>query len=166
MPGLINELVSVLEEQAENYENLLALSHEKVDVIVHNDVKSLQRITSVENTIIGRNQKLEKIRIALNKDIANVLNKKEDELTISLLSELIKNQPEHPKLIDVSKRITKALTDLKDVNDRNRVLIENSIEFIDFNINLIRGSTASPPIYPNNKKYNNEDGTSLFDAKQ
>jgi flagellar biosynthesis/type III secretory pathway chaperone len=65
--GLMDNLLEILSEQAENYENLLGLSKEKKDVIVSNDVKDLQTITSLENTLLGKHQRLEKKRIEVTK---------------------------------------------------------------------------------------------------
>jgi len=119
MAGLINELLTVLNEQAENYENLLALSHEKNQVLVQNDVKSLQKITNVENIIVGNNQKLEKRRTKIIKDISTVLGKAEADMTLTLLSEMIKDQDEHPALVEVSGRLRATVDSLKEINETN-----------------------------------------------
>ncbi|MCL2617439.1 MAG: flagellar protein FlgN [Defluviitaleaceae bacterium] len=164
MAGLINELLTVLNEQAENYENLLALSHEKRQVLVQNDVKSLQKITNVENIIVGNNQRLEKQRVRITRDISTVLGKNESDMTLSLLAELIARQEEHPALVAVAKRLRAAVDELKEVNDSNKALLAFSLDYVDFTMNLIRGAADGTPGFD---EVSAADGRStLFDAKQ
>ncbi|MCL2851482.1 MAG: flagellar protein FlgN [Defluviitaleaceae bacterium] len=167
MTGLINELLTVLNEQAENYENLLALSHEKHQVLVQNDVKSLQKITNVENIIVGNNQRLEKKRMKIVSDISTVLGKKESDMTLTVLAGLIERQDEHPALVEVTKRLRATVEDLKEINERNKTLLEFSLDYIDFSMNLIR-SSMSEGITDNYDASNQpDDGRStLFQAKQ
>ncbi|MCL2617197.1 MAG: flagellar protein FlgN [Defluviitaleaceae bacterium] len=163
MAGLINELLTVLNEQAENYENLLALSHEKNQVLVQNDVKSLQKITNVENIIVGNNQKLEKRRTKIIKDISTVLGKAEADMTLTLLSEMIKDQDEHPALVEVSGRLRATVDSLKEINETNKTLLAFSLDYVEFTMNLIRGASSDGA--PDN--YSKEQGgSSLFEAKQ
>ena len=164
MAGLINELLTVLNEQTENYENLLALSHEKHQVLVENDVKALQKITNVENIIVGNNQRLEKKRVKITADISTVLGKRESDMTLSLLAEMIKQQEEYPALVDVSKRLRTAVEDLKEVNDRNKTLLEFSLDYIDFTMNLVRSSASDAP--PSNYNNSVQPDSTLFQAKQ
>ena len=166
MAGLINELLTVLNEQAENYENLLALSREKHQVLVHNDVKSLQKITNVENIIIGNNQRLEKKRTKTIRDISTVLGKNESDMTLSLLADLIKQQDEHPELVKVSQRLRSAVEELKEVNDSNKTLLAFSLDYVDFTMNLVRGAVSEGA--PNSIDITGSDDGShtLFQAKQ
>ena len=165
MAGLINELLTVLNEQAENYENLLALSHEKHEVLVQNDVKSLQKITNVENIIVGNNQRLEKKRIKITKDISTVLGKSEADMTLSLLAELISKQEEHPALVEVATRLRTTVEQLKEINDSNKALLAFSLDYVDFTMNLVRGAVSDMP--PSSIDPERDNGRSnLFEAKQ
>ena len=173
MAGLINELLTVLNDQAENYENLLAVSHEKHQVLVANDVKSLQKITNVENIIVGNNQKLEKKRAKIVKDISTVLGKKEEDMTLTLLAELIKQQDEHPALVEVTHRLRATVDQLKEINESNKTLLAFSLDYIEFTMNLLRGATSNEAhdnyssVLNSNNSGSTADGRStLFEAKQ
>jgi len=104
LAGLINELIDILYSQANNYDELLVLSKEKRTVIIENNTEMLQKITQAENTIIGRNQRMENKRLEIISNIANVLNYDANELTVSSLAELIRGQAEYPELVKVKRK--------------------------------------------------------------
>ena len=169
MAGLINELLVVLNDQAENYENLLGLSQEKHEVLVQNDVKSLQKITNVENIIVGNNQKLEKKRVKIIRDISMVLGRKEDEMTLTLLAELIKQQEEYAPLVEVSQRLRSVVDQLKEANESNKTLLALSLDYVEFTMNLIRGASSDgvPDNYITSSNLGlGDSGSALFEAKQ
>lgn len=164
MAGLINELLDILHEQAQRCEELLGLSQEKRGVIIANDVESLQKITHLENLIVSQNQKLERKRTAVLKDIATVLNKKENELTLSVLAELMQGQEEQSAIVEVGERLRRTLHELSDVNAHNASLIQNALDYIDYSLNVIR-SSASNSAFFTAKGEQITDGTPFFDAK-
>lgn len=92
MAGMTGQLVEILTEQTERYEELLGLANEKRDVIIANDIEGLQKINHLENLVVSQNQKLEKKRIALVADMALVLDQKEEDLTLTKIIELMKDK--------------------------------------------------------------------------
>ena len=59
MASLIENLISVLEQENSEYEVLLELSRKKTPVIVKGDIERLQEITDEEQNIIDRIHALE-----------------------------------------------------------------------------------------------------------
>lgn len=167
MASLTEELITILKSQMKNYEELLILSEEKKSVIMKNDIDMLQKITAAENTIIGRNQKLENKREECIKDIALVLNQDFKELTITKILELIKNQKEYNHLLSIRDKLKEILDSLKVQNDQNKTLIESSLDYVDFSVNLLRADSSKDQVY-----YSQQQGEvlqqekNLFDAKQ
>lgn len=146
MAGLINELLTILKEQTKSYDELLVLSREKRRVIIENDVEMLGKITQAENSIIGQTQKAENRRLEVMNDIATVLAQNPEELTLAKLAELIKDQNEHGELLELGKTLKATLDNLKEENDRNTVLIQSSLDYIEFTVNLVRqAATADDP---------------------
>ena len=76
MASLIENLITVLNEENSEYETLLAVSMEKTDIIVRGDVNALNELVAKEQSIVERINKLEKKRIEATGDIAIVLNRK------------------------------------------------------------------------------------------
>lgn len=145
MAGMMDQLVEILSEQTERYEELLGLAQEKRDVIINNDVESLQKINHLENMVISQNQKLEKKRQALVADMALVLNQKEDDLTLTKLIELMEGKEEQPPLTKARDNIQAVLNELKEINTLNGELIQNALDYIEFSTNLMRSSTGKQP---------------------
>ncbi|MDR1665037.1 MAG: flagellar protein FlgN [Clostridiales bacterium] len=146
MGGMINQLIDVLNGQADRYGELLGLSREKKGVIIANDVENLQKITNLENLVVSQTHKLEKKRIQLTKDIALVLNKKESEMTLKVLTELMEGQDEQAELIEAGKRIHSTLTALSEANAQNASLIDNALDYIEYSLNILRSAYDKEPV--------------------
>lgn len=165
MSGLINELLQVLIDEAGLYDDLIKISGDKKNSIIDNDIDLLKDITCQENTIAGKMQRLEKKRLSIITDIANVLNEKEANITLSSLANIIIEQPESEKMKKVALHLKESLSALKELNEQNKVLIENALEYIDFSINVIRSSIdTSPAVYSANGEQLST-GINLFDVK-
>ena len=78
-------------------------------------------------------------------DIANVLNREEKDLKISDLISLINTRPEEQtKLEEAREKLIIVGKELKIVNERNKELLENALEMIDFDLNLIQAMKQAP----------------------
>ena len=144
MPSLIEEFITTLEEEQQNYEELLILATEKANVIKNNDIEILQKLTSAETAILGKNQRLENKREGIVKNIGIVLNYDPAELTITKIAEIIENQAECGALIAVRDKLKITLEGLKQKNELNRGLIQSSLDYIEFSVNMLRGEMADP----------------------
>jgi len=148
MAGMLDQLINIMGEQSERYEELLGLAKEKRDIIILNDIENLQKVTHLENLVISQSQKLERKRITVVSDIALVLNQKEDDLTLSKLIELMEGQEGQDKLIELKEKFKVVIEDLKEHNDQNTQLVQNALDYLDFNSNLIRGAMSNHSLYP------------------
>lgn len=166
MASLIEDLINTLKEQLVNYEELLILSEEKRATVIRNDIETLQKLTAAENTIIGRNQRLETKREECVKNIAIVLNTNYKELTITKIAELIKNQQEYNELIKVKEDLKETLKSLKAKNDINKTLIESSLDYIEFSVNIMRSDITKDSSYYSKNGEVLQEGKNFFDAKQ
>lgn len=145
MAGMVEQLVEILSEQTERYEELLGLAAEKRDIIIKNDVESLQKLNHLENIVVSQNQKLEKKRQELVADMAIVLNEKEDDLTLTRLIELMDGKEEVHALTEARDRIKVVIEELSEINAQNGQLVQNALEYIDYTTNLLRSSQGGQP---------------------
>jgi len=164
--GLVDELTILLREQAEDFSDLAALASEKSEAVIKNDVEHLQKITNIENSLVGKNQKSERRRKELMKDVAAVLNTDADTLTISHLVELLDGKPGRDELAEVGANLRHSADELNRLNEQNRKLIENSLEYIDFSMNLMRSSQAPAVYYTHDGEEIPVESSAFFDAKQ
>ncbi len=169
MASLIEELIMVLGDEERVYAEIIPVAEKKTRIIVNNDLQSLNSITEEEQALIGRISKLEKKRQEVIRNIGIVMNKKESELNfitiIDLLKDREKEQEELRKLHDKLKRTIDAL---KLINERNQMLIKQSIEMIDFDINLMQSLRTSPGVGQYNTSSEVEIqgmNKGMFDAK-
>lgn len=168
MAGMIHQLIELLEIELNNYSKLLEFSKQKVDIIVKNDVNTLKTITRQEDEITSHNLGLEKKREELISDIAMVLNKDKSTLTLEALAEILSNQEaEQLKLRELNDKFKVTLKELKNFNEQNGILIKQSLDYIDFNINVMQSLQSLPSIsYQYSGKEMASEGRNFFDAKQ
>ena len=165
MAGLTFELIDTLERQFALFDELIAYAAEKKDLIVGNKTSDLSKLTADENSVVVKLQKLDKSRAVLMNDIANVLGKTQVP-TLTELAEMLKETPEYERIKDIAVRTRAKLEELKALNDQNKILVDSSLDYINFTINAIRSS-----LLPEQAIYS-KDGEELgvrhsfFDAKQ
>lgn len=143
--SLVEELTEVLEQEYKIYRDLLPIAESKTKVIIKNDLEALQNITEQEHQVIDQINALETKRAQVIFNIGTVLNQKPEELTLSKVIDLLTQQPkEQEKLNEVHKSLKQIIQRLTEVNYQNQSLIEESLEMIEFNMNLIQSTRMSP----------------------
>ncbi len=168
MASLIEELITTLKEETVEYEALLELSTEKTGIIVRDDIQNLNEMVAKEQSYLDRIANLEKKRTEVMQDIAIVLNKDVNTLTVKGISELLEGQKkEQQELSQTRDKLKKLLTGVEAVNEMNKGLIEEALEMINFNINYINGLSQLPETanYTRDAYNQNQMGLSTFDAK-
>lgn len=172
MASLMETLIEVLEKENLEYRNLLELSMKKTPVIVSDDVKALAQITDEEQIIVSRINHLDNQRNEAVNDIANVLNKDVTKLKIADLIKMLAARPqEQAKLASVFDELRRNVRAVKQVNERNRELIESALEMVQFNMRVIQSMNKAPETANYNRGACNTGdviGTvnKAFDAKQ
>ena len=145
MASLIEELIKVLGDEEKIYAEIIPLAEKKTRIIVNNDLQSLTGITEEEQLLVGKISKLEKKRREVIRNIGIVMNKKESELNFITIIELLKGQEkEQEELKKLHDRLKSTIELLSVLNERNQMLIKQSLEMIDFDINLIQSLRTSP----------------------
>lgn len=170
MASLIEELIDVLEKENSEYEELCALSTEKTSYIVKGEVDKLQAVLEKEQLVVDRVNILEKKRSEVAKDIANVLNVPEQEMTVRKLIVLLKDQvKERDCLENVYRKLRRTLDKISKLNSNNSNLINESLEMIQFELNLAQSLRMRPETANYGKGavgVSSTYGAGGFDAKQ
>ncbi len=168
----MEDLISVLEQENEEYLILLSLSMEKTPVIISADLEKLAKITEDEQVVVDKINSLDKKRQESMKDIANVINRDVNNLKLADLIEMLSQRPaEQKKLAEVYDKLTDTLSQMKRINEQNRELIESSLEMVEFDLNVLQAYKAAPETanytgtaYSAGTFMGNTSGS--FDAKQ
>ena len=170
MASLMDDLALVLESEVEQYKKLVALSEAMRDALVISDVSAVEQITADQESVANDLQALEGQRVRIMNDMALVLNRKPEGLKVSALEESIGHQPQlQERLRNVRMELTKTMEELKRRNQSNQALLRQSMELLEFDLNLFRSMRQAPETANYNKSaYNTGDllGSRGFDAKQ
>lgn len=170
MASLIETLIDVLDKENTEYEKLLELSKEKTSYIVKNDTVRLQEIVVREQEVIDVLNGLEEFRMENVKDICNVLNLRGKDTKLDDIVEVLRSQPqEHDALDAVNKKLRQTISQLSQINDNNKMLIQESLDMIEFELNLAKNAVLAPQTANyNGTSYdqNNIAAVNSFDAKQ
>jgi ferritin len=166
--SLIEDLINTLDTENDEYTELLKLSQEKTPVIIAGDVKKLNDMIAKEQEHTDKLAVLESKRTQVVKDIATVLNKDVNTITVRNIIALLEGQEkEQNALATVYDKLRLTLNDMVVVNEINKQLIEESLELVNFNINYLNSINQIPETANYTKDAYNASGisNSTFDAK-
>ncbi len=171
MAGLIDELVNTMSQENDIYRELIPIAEEKTRVIIKNDLDALQKITEQEQLTIEKINALEKKREEVVINIGTVLSRDPKELNMKALIKIMGKQPKEQKeLSRIHDELNVNLRRLVTINDRNKELINQSLEMIEFNMNLIQSTRMAPGVNNYTRSAGESSirqaGTGMFDAKQ
>ena len=172
MASLMEDLISILEQEDSLYEDLLKLSMSKTPVLISGDLEALSRITEDEQEIVNKVNALDKKREEGMKDIANVLGKDVKTLKLTDLIEILRNRPaEQNRLAAIYDKLSDTIGQMKRTNEQNRELIESSLEMVQFDMNVLQAYKAAPETANSSKNALNSGAymgnmKGGFDAKQ
>ena len=172
MASLMENLIDVLRKESSEYEELLKLSREKTPIIVSGNLENLQKITDEEQELVSRINHLDKKRMEVTADIANVLNKDVTALKLKNLIEMLSGRAEEANsLTEVHDRLQSVVRELQRVNEHNSELLQESLEMIAFEMNLVQSMKTAPETANYNRgAYSAGDTMGVsshgFDAKQ
>ncbi len=145
MASLIEELIETLNKENQEYEKLLELSKRKAAVIVSRDIPALEKITDDEQIVVSAIGNLDNKRAQVTRDIADVINKDVETLKLSVLIELLSKQPdEQRRLSQIHDRLKVTVESVRAINESNRQLIDQSLEMVEFDLNMIRAMRQAP----------------------
>ena len=152
---LNEELTIVLEEELKLLRSLNDITYKKTDIIIGNEIDKLEEITKQEENLINKIALKEKER----EELLYSWGLKKD----TSISEIIEKTPEGKEKLNTLKgELINLLKDIQSRNLINNELIQENLEWLDFNMNLIY-NTQTPPTYGDNEK--TRKGNSLFDRK-
>lgn len=171
MAGLIDELMNTLDKENDEYQELLKVAQEKTGTIVRADIEALQKLTEKEQLIVDRITPLEKKRVEYTKDIATVINRPVETLTITRMMELMDNQPAvKQRLSELHDKLQNTMNQMVKVNDMNQGLLKEALDLVNFDITLVNSMKQAPLTANYDKSASNVEqrmvSRGAFDKKQ
>ena len=161
---MINELIDVIEQENRVYDDILKISKNKTGIIVEGKVTELESIVKLEQSLVLQMSRLENQREALVDKMSGVLKMKPEDITITGLARQLEADQAR-KLKHVQDKLVYTLKELKNTNELNSKLIKNSLDYINFSVNILTDAGAGSNNYGNNGQVGDSKKRSFFDVK-
>lgn len=160
---LVDNLILTLEKENQIYLEVLELSKNKKKVIIDSKIKELEKITEKEKSFVVTLIKIEEAR----DKIVNEILKKLGILEIENVSDLLKYLDGEQKnsLTFAKNNLMKTIRDVSEQNDFNKKLLEQSLELIEFNIDVLTTRGDSGLNYSKDARDEEKEKRSMFDIK-
>lgn len=170
MASLMEELLDVLSEEEKRYEALAELGQEKREAIIKADIAKLDGVNEKEQQVTSELLNISNKRSSILSDMATVLGKNPDELTLTKLIGYLEKQPvERERLKEQRDRLLSAGNRMNALNRQNEDLLRRALEMVEFDLTLLRSMKQAPETANYDRSANNTGdllGKSGFDAKQ
>ena len=89
LASLMDELLEVLSEERDIYEELAPISEKKTQVLIKEDLKELKKITDKEQLLVDKVSIVDRKREKVIQNISVVLNKDSKELDLATLGNIL-----------------------------------------------------------------------------
>jgi len=164
MSQLSEQLIRILEREQAIYEEVLALADKKKQIIIDGQLRELEDITRRETEIVGILIKLESLRSQTSEQLAAEKGVKELGTVRELLPLL--DPIDQLKVSGLQAQLKGTVTALQNANELNGKLLKQSLELVDFNLNLMSSIGQMSGGYTGNASEKEEPKrSSLFDVK-
>ena len=158
------KLVVLLTETLKAYQALLEMSRKKHELLVKVKPQELDKITQQEEVIILHAGKVDAAREAVVKELAGLYGIAGDAITFVALKEHA-DESTRKELAELAEELEKVLEQLAPLNKLNVELIQQSLQYIDFNINILAQNSTSPTYAPKGQNNQPTQKRVIFDAK-
>ncbi|WP_219834403.1 flagellar protein FlgN [Paenibacillus sp. R14(2021)] len=164
---IVETIIATLEEQADIYVQLLALAREKTPYLVGNKVDQLNATMQKERKLLKRAEELEQQRMRLSGQYFSslgMLRYKGGKITEMIRT--VTSPQEKLRLTELHAVLRDSLEELQKVNQLNQQLIEQSLKFIDYSIDLMVEDPSNDVTYqhPQSAGYQSSR-SSAFDTR-
>lgn len=170
MASLMEELLDVLGKEEAEYQKLVELAEQKRDAVIKGDIEQLGTVTVGEQSVADELLNLSNKRTQVLTDMATVLGKDPNEITITKMIGYLEKQPtEQEKLTKQRDRLLEVGGKMRSLNQQNEALLKQALEMVEFDLTLLKSMRQAPETANYDKNaYNTGDilGSSGFDAKQ
>lgn len=170
MASLVEELINVLAEEESIYKKLTEYGEKKRQIIIDADIPELEKLTDLEQQVSDELLTKSNKQIELLGDIATVLGKADEKMTVTRLIGYLDKQPDiQSKLTETRDSLLDTADQMQKINDLNSQLLAQAIEMTEFDITLFKSMRQAPETANYDKSAYNTGtilGSSGFDAKQ
>ncbi len=170
MASLVEELRNILVAEENIYRDLLTYGEQKRQILIDADVPALEKLTSIEQEASDKLLSYSNKQIQVLADIATVIGRNEEQMTVTRLIGYLAGQPDVQKQLQEARdRLLDTAKQVQSLNRQNEALLKQAIELTEFDLTLFRSLRQAPETANYNRNAYNTGtllGSSGFDAKQ
>ncbi|MGE5328923.1 MAG: flagellar protein FlgN [Deltaproteobacteria bacterium] len=161
---IVENFIQMLEAEHKIYEEILKLSKDKTQIIIEGKVSELDHIVKLEQAFVLQISKVEKSRNEFFLKFSQEINLNKKTWNVTELKKIA--SPEQVKRLEKYQQgMTGILSELAQVNQLNSKLISNSLEFIEFSLNIMSSADIASNNYGNNGDTLNKEKKNRFDIR-
>lgn len=164
MTAMWENFIVLLRQTLEIYEALLLLSRKKRQILVEVKPQELEQLTKQEELLIIKAGQLETARKAQVQEIITKLGLSPEQSQLTTLIEHADSQTAD-KLEEISEEFTEIAAELVELNELNEKLIKQSLELVNYNINILSQNSAESTYAPKGQPGATSSGRSILDTK-
>ncbi len=158
------DLLEIMDKESQIYAELTEIEKQKKKIIIENDVKALDAITKKEQGFVKTIVNLEDLRAQVIDGFCKFRNIPKID-TIDEIMEYL-DAEEKVQLKEKSNTLAGVINNILEVNDLNTKLLEQSIEYINYTMELARSLTEDEAGYAEDARDKTiQVDKSIFDVK-
>ncbi|WP_019534901.1 flagellar protein FlgN [Paenibacillus ginsengihumi] len=161
------QLLDVMHSLDAAHHSMLDLAEQKKHALIRGDVEELTRIVAKENKFIKQVGELDLQRVeAIGQYMIEKGYKPNPRVTVSDLTKIVFQAEDKKRLMEAQKKLLGAIRKLREINQLNQQLIEQSLAFIDYSLDLIAGPPENEVVYQHPQHAGGSaKRTGLFDTR-
>lgn len=143
----MHTLYELLDNLIQLHKALYTLAMQKKEVLVKGDVDELVAITRQEQKLIKGVTAVETARLNAVKELTTEKGLTPQEGTLAELIKLTTSAEEKLRLTSCRNELSRIVTELKEANELNQQLLEQSLSFVNMTLDLITDTPEDDFIY-------------------
>lgn len=138
MSKVLVDLIEILEDQKECYENILVLLDYQKNALIQKDIELLVEITERQEAFTARIQLLESKREESMKQLLGFFKLEKDQITLLNIIKFYNKNLEHTsRLADLRIAIINLIGEIKEASKLNEKLLQQNLEGVNFSLNAL-----------------------------
>lgn len=156
--GIFSDLIENIEEQLATQKLLLDYAEKKNELLVDGKIQELEELLKQEEKIVFKSGKLEQHREEIQKELREKVDITADDPSREdpTLPDYIdaSEGEEKDKLQELYEELTVVLAQLKELNEQNNQLIQQSLDYVNHALDLFTSAGKDPGTYSKGAKEN------------
>lgn len=159
----VQAILQSLENLVQIHEELLETSKQKTEIVKKGSADKLQKVVITEYKQIQKLERAEAKREKVVEEWAIRHQVEEEDATISYLLEYVADAEEKKSLAKLAIKLTEVITDLKQQEQLNQQLLNQSMQFVQLSLHAI--DPTSQHVNYGKEQTHHKEQRSVFDSK-